>query len=92
MVSAARRVVEGRERVARYMAGLITKFGAGFDSVLLEVNGETAIVSRRDGTLAGVWFVETDGVVVSGLRLVVNPEKLAYLDRQLSRTEEPSGL
>ena len=92
VVSAARRVVEGREKVARYMAGLMTKFGVGFDSVLLEVNGETAIVSHRDGTLAGVWFVETDGVVVSGLRLVVNPEKLAYLDRQLSRTGEPSGL
>ncbi len=92
VVSAARRVVEGREKVARYLAGLIPKFGVGFDSVLLEVNGETAIVSRRDGALAAVWFVETDGVVVSGLRLVVNPEKLGYLDRQLSRTGDPSGL
>ncbi len=92
VVSAARRVVEGREKVARYLAGLLTKFGDGFESVLMEVNGEPAIVSSRNGALASVWFVETDGAVVSGLRLVLNPEKLAYLDRQLSRTDEPSGL
>jgi RNA polymerase sigma-70 factor (ECF subfamily) len=92
VVSAARRVVEGRGKVARYLAGLLTKFGDGFESVLMEVNGEPAIVSSREGALASVWFVETDGAVVSGLRLVLNPEKLAYLDRQLSRTAEPSGL
>ena len=91
-VKAARRVVEGRARVARYLAGLLTKFWTEVDSVLLEVNGEIAIVSSRDGVLTSVWFVETDGVLVSGLRLVVNPEKLAYLDRQLSRTGGPSGL
>jgi hypothetical protein len=61
-------------------------------NALLEVNGETAIVSSRDGALVSVWFVETDGVVVRGLRLVSNPDKLAFLARQLSRTGELSGL
>jgi len=92
VVPAARRVVEGREKVARYLAGLLTKFWDDFDSALMEVNGEPAIVSHRNGALASVWFVETDGTAVSGLRLVLNPEKLAYLDRQLSRTGGPSGL
>jgi RNA polymerase sigma-70 factor (ECF subfamily) len=92
VVSAARRPVEGRERVARYVIGVLAKFADGLASTLLEVNGETAIVSTRDGVLASVWFVETDGVVVSGLRLVSNPDKLAYLGRQLSRTGELSGL
>lgn len=92
VVSAARRVVEGREKVARFMAGLLTKFGDALEPTLMEVNGEPAIVARRGGALASVLFVETDGAVVSGLRLVLNPEKLAYLDRQLSRIGEPSGL
>jgi RNA polymerase sigma-70 factor (TIGR02957 family) len=86
VVSAARRPVEGREKVARYLVGVLAKFADGLESVLREVNGEPAIVSTRDGALVSVWFVETDGAVVSGLRLVSNPEKLAYLDRQLSRT------
>ncbi len=92
VVRAARRVVEGREKVARYMASLLTKYWMEFDSALLEVNGEPAVVSYRNGVLASVWFVETDGTLVSGLRLVVNPEKLAYLDRQLSRTGGLPGL
>jgi RNA polymerase sigma-70 factor (TIGR02957 family) len=92
VVSAARRPVEGREKVARYVVGVLAKFADGLESTLLEVNGETAIVSTRDGELASVWFVETDGVVVRGLRLVSNPEKLAYLGRQLSRTGGLSGL
>jgi RNA polymerase sigma-70 factor (ECF subfamily) len=92
VVRAARRVVEGREKVARYMASLLTKYWMDFDSALLEVNGEPAVVSYRNGALASVWFVETDGTLVSGLRLVVNPQKLAYLDRQLSRTGGLPGL
>ena len=92
VVSAARRPVEGREKVARYLVGLLAKFTEGLESTLLEVNGETAIVSSRDGVLVSVWFLETDGAVVRGLRLVSNPEKLTYLDRQLSRTGELPGL
>ena len=92
VVKAARRVVEGRTNVARYLAGLLTKFWEDLDSAVMEVNGEPAVVSYRNGSLRSVWFVETDGAVVSGLRLVVNPEKLAYLDRQLSRTAGSSGL
>ena len=78
--------------MSHYVAGLMTKYWDDLDSEVLEVNGEPALVSRRDGALKLVWFVETDGAVVSGLRLVVNPEKLAYLDRQLSRTAGSSGL
>ena len=92
VVHAARRPVRGRDKVARYVVGLLAKFGAGFASTLLEVNGETAIVSTRDGGLASVWFLETDGVRVTGLRQVVNPDKLAFLARQLSRTGGLPGL
>jgi RNA polymerase sigma-70 factor (ECF subfamily) len=92
VVHAARRPVEGREKVARYLVGVLAKFTDGLENALLEVNGETAIVSRRDGVLTSVWFVETDGVVVHGLRLVSNPDKLGFLARQLSRTDELSGL
>ena len=92
VVHAARRPVRGRDKVARYVVGLLHKFGVGFESTMLEVNGETAIVSTRDGLLSSVWFLETDGVRITGLRQVVNPDKLAFLVRQLSRTGGLPGL
>ncbi len=92
VVHAARRVVEGRSKVARYLAGLLAKFAGDVTAELMEVNGEQAIVAARGGTLAAVWFVETDGAVVYALRSVLNPEKLDFLARQLSRTGRLPGL
>jgi len=51
----------------------------------VEVNGETALVATAADGLRAIWFFETDGDVITGLKMVVNPAKLEFAARQLSR-------
>ncbi|MBX6383292.1 MAG: RNA polymerase sigma-70 factor [Microbispora sp.] len=91
-VSAALRPVAGADKVARFLVGLGARFagmGARFD--LAEVNGEPAVVAFVGGGLSGVLVVESDGQLVRNVRGVVNPDKLAYLARQLSQRESAAG-
>ena len=39
-----------------------------------------------------MWFVHTDREHVTGLDMVVNPQKLAFAQGQLSRVADPAGL
>jgi RNA polymerase sigma-70 factor (TIGR02957 family) len=91
-VSAARRPVHGRDTVARYILGVLLKFGAGVTPAFMEVNGGPALVATAGDEVRAVWFFETDGAVITGLNMVVNPEKLAFAGRQLSRIGTLSGL
>jgi RNA polymerase sigma-70 factor (ECF subfamily) len=91
-VGAARRVVSGRDRVARYLAGAFSRpiadvrleFGA-------EINGEPAVLGFIGSTLAGVLFVEIADDRVTQLRIVANPDKLRFLGAQLSHPVGLSG-
>jgi RNA polymerase sigma-70 factor (TIGR02957 family) len=89
-VAVARRIVEGRDRVARYLTGAFGRPLAGvrldFDA---ELNGEPAVLGFVGPNLAGVLFFETVGDRVEALRVVANPDKLRFLGRQLSH---PVGL
>jgi RNA polymerase sigma-70 factor (TIGR02957 family) len=80
---AARRPIVGRDRVARYIVGGISKFGV--DVELAEVNGAPAILGRLDGTLLGVLVFEIADGQISAIRTVANPDKLRFIDRQLSQ-------
>ena len=91
-VSAARRPVAGRDRVARYLAGALSRplpevqlqFG-------VEVNAEPAVLGFTSSTLAGVLFFQTDGDRIAALRVVANPDKLRFVAKQLSHTAGLSG-
>jgi RNA polymerase sigma-70 factor (TIGR02957 family) len=89
-VGAARRVVSGRDRVARYLAGA---FGRPIADVRLdfgaEVNGEPVVLGFVGPALAGVLFFEITDDRVTALRVVANPDKLRFLGAQLSH---PVGL
>src|SRR5215467_3105959 len=94
-VTAARRPVAGRARVARYLAGGIGKFGAGARAVPAEVNGEPAIVGISGGTVVGVLVLEVSGGEIGAVRAVANPDKLRFAARQvmgLSHLEFLPGL
>lgn len=80
---AARRPIVGRDRLARYVAGGITKFGV--DVALAEINGGPAILGRLDGALIGVLVFEIADGQISAVRTVANPDKLRFLERQLSQ-------
>ncbi|MGX9790007.1 RNA polymerase sigma-70 factor [Mycobacterium sp. MMS18-G62] len=91
-VAAARRVVTGRDKVARYLAGA---FGRPLVDIRLdldaEVNGEPAVLGFVGPTLAGVLFFDTVDDRIEALRIVANPDKLQYLGRQLSHPPAPFG-
>jgi RNA polymerase sigma-70 factor (ECF subfamily) len=90
-VSAARRPVHGRVNVARYLLGVLQRFAEGVTPSLVEVNGETALLGSAADGLRAIWFFETDGDVITGLKMVVNPAKLEFAARQLSRIGSLSG-
>lgn len=82
-VSAARRPVLGREKVARYVQGLV-KRGAqreGLRVALTEVNGATGLVFVDPaGEQSGVFAFTVDDGRITEVDAVVNPEKLGHLD------------
>jgi RNA polymerase sigma factor (sigma-70 family) len=92
IVSAARRPIRGRANVARYVAGLVRRFGDDGVPAFPEVNGSPAIALVEEGTLRGVLVLHTDGICLTALDWVVNPEKLAFAERQLSRIGGLRGL
>ena len=83
-VSAARRPVEGREKVVRLVAGLVERFGAGIDFTVVEVNGASALAAWAGDSLAGVVSFELLEGAITQARIVVNPDKLEFARRQLT--------
>ena len=92
IVNAARRPVQGRANVARYVAGLVRRFQDGSVPTFVEVNGAPAVALTDGGTLRGVLVLHTDGEHLTALDWVVNPDKLAFAERQLSRIGSLPGL
>jgi RNA polymerase sigma-70 factor (ECF subfamily) len=90
-VSAARNPVRGKDKAARYVLGVVDRFAVGLVSGVVEVNGGPAVVATVGGALSAVWFVHTDGERVTGVDAVLNPDKLAVVAAQLSRTGSLPG-
>ncbi|MFI9646817.1 RNA polymerase sigma-70 factor [Streptomyces sp. NPDC052040] len=84
-VTAARRPIEGREKVLRFLAGALRGFALDTDFAIEEINGGAALVGRYGGRVAGVLTFEVRGGLVAAVRAVVNPDKLAFAERQLDR-------
>ena len=88
-VLAARRPVFGREQVVKLLLGIVRTApaaGVALSSVsldIVEVNDEPAIVMRVAGTIEAVYVPTVEDGAISALRIVRNPDKLAYLRRQL---------
>ncbi|MGH3530009.1 MAG: RNA polymerase sigma-70 factor [Pseudonocardiaceae bacterium] len=94
-VGAARRTVVGRDRVARYLAGALTRFAPTSPALFLaEVNGGPAVLGFADGQLLGVLSLEIVDGQVSAVHIVANPDKLVFVARQfeaLSHLGTPLG-
>ncbi|MBO4258763.1 RNA polymerase sigma-70 factor [Streptomyces griseorubiginosus] len=85
-VSAARRPVEGREKVARLAVGGAERFAAGLEFTPTEINGEYGLAAWAGDSLAGVVAFEVRDGLIAHLRIVLNPEKLDFVRRQLARS------
>jgi RNA polymerase sigma-70 factor (TIGR02957 family) len=90
--TAARRPVRGRDRVARYLIGGTGKFAAAIDVAFAEVNCTPAILGRASGTVVGVLVPEFADGRISNLRIVTNPDKLAFVARQAASLSHSGGL
>ncbi|QEO09826.1 RNA polymerase sigma-70 factor [Protaetiibacter larvae] len=84
-VLAARKPVVGRDRVGRFLLGVLEKFAYDLDNVPAQYNGGLAFVGLREGAPAAVWTVDIGPDGIRGFYNVMNPAKL-------SRIEAPSGL
>ncbi|MFF4546457.1 RNA polymerase sigma-70 factor [Streptomyces sp. NPDC001435] len=85
-VSAARRPIEGRDKVLRFLAGGAVRFAAGYSYTAAEVNGASALVVWDGDALVGVVCFETRDGLIAHARAVVNPDKLDFVRRQLARS------
>ncbi len=84
-VGAARRTVVGRDRVARYLAGALSRLApAGLEVFLAEVNAGPAVLGFERGELRGVLALEIVDGQVRALHIVANPDKLIYISRQFA--------
>ncbi|MGW2744597.1 RNA polymerase sigma-70 factor [Streptomyces sp. NPDC001450] len=84
-VTAALRPIEGREKVARFVAGASQRFAVGLEYTVVEVNGAIGVASWVGGTLVGVVEFELVDGLVAGVWAVLNPDKLEHVRRQLTR-------
>ncbi|MFB6619150.1 RNA polymerase sigma-70 factor [Streptomyces sp. NPDC085524] len=82
VVSSALRPILGRDKVARFAVGIMARYGDDLAITFAEVNGSPTLLF---GDL-GIFQVEIEDGLVSGLRTVTNPEKLEFLHRQLSHS------
>jgi RNA polymerase sigma-70 factor (TIGR02957 family) len=81
---AARRPIEGREAVARWILGIAAKLPAGTRFSVEPINGGLGVLTWIGTELAAVTVLDVAADEIRGIRAVVNPDKLAYLTRRVS--------
>ncbi|MRH91976.1 RNA polymerase sigma-70 factor [Nocardia sp. SYP-A9097] len=80
-INAARRPVVGAAKVARYLVSLFATDIPGLSVGVEDVNGAPAWVARAQGATVMVADADIVGDRLAALRLIVNPDKLAYFMR-----------
>ncbi|MEU9143783.1 RNA polymerase sigma-70 factor [Streptomyces sp. NPDC048349] len=77
VVSAARRPLQGPDRVARWLLGVLAKPDVrGMEMRITEINGEPGLLLVLGGAHIGAVTFEAAGGRITALRFVVNPQKL----------------
>lgn len=82
-VRSALHPIEGREKVLRFLTGLLAKYALG-DARLVEANGALAVWTIIGGQEQLVSFEIRDGVIHQ-IYGILNPDKLAFVRRHESR-------
>jgi RNA polymerase sigma-70 factor, ECF subfamily len=77
---AALKVVRGRERVVRFVLGVLGRHLDKFNFAPVTVNNEAGLaIHATDGALFSVLSARTDGARILEIFTVLNPDKLPYL-------------
>jgi RNA polymerase sigma-70 factor (TIGR02957 family) len=90
-VASARRPLAGRDQVLKLLVGLhrtaqTTGIASQITGAVTEVNNEPALVVHIAGQLDGVFVLSIVDGTVASIRVVRNPDKLVFLNRQLKST------
>lgn len=72
--------IQGRDKVARVVIGLLSRVPEGTTAEVIEANGLPALLIRVKGQIAGVLTLEVEGDLIRALRNVANPDKLTHLN------------
>ena len=80
-VKTALNIVRGAERVARMFAGRAKKLEPSLRYEVREVNGWPALVVLQGTAIVNVASLETDGEVIAGISVCMNPTKFAGMSR-----------
>jgi RNA polymerase sigma-70 factor (ECF subfamily) len=89
-VLAARRPVFGRDAVVQVLIGIrrtAPSLGIPLEAVTIDVveaNHEPSLVLRVAGRLDSVYTLSVEDDAIAAVRIVRNPDKLRYLERQLA--------
>ncbi|MCC7424741.1 MAG: RNA polymerase sigma factor SigJ [Planctomycetaceae bacterium] len=75
-VSAARHVIAGKERAARFLAGVFRKFLNSYDLMPIRVNGAPGVAFFHEGRVIDVMSLSL-GDQVQTVCMTLNPDKLA---------------
>jgi RNA polymerase sigma-70 factor (ECF subfamily) len=90
-VFASRRPITGRDAVLRFLAGLLRLAPADTRFTTAELNGAPALLVWVGDQLFQVTIFEVEDGLIRRTYSVVNPEKLAYLRRQLQEITPALG-
>jgi len=82
-VAAARQPVQGRDAIMRFALGLMRKAYADARFTFEEVNGVPTLLTWSGDVLTTVIVCHVAGGQIQTAYAVLNPDKLAYIQRQL---------
>lgn len=80
VAGAARQPIQGRDKVARGIIGLLPRAPEGTTVEVIEANGLPALLIRVKEQIFGVLVLEVEGDVIRVVRNIANPDKLAHLN------------
>jgi RNA polymerase sigma-70 factor, ECF subfamily len=81
---AARNLIHGRDRIARFFVGVTAKWGTGVQFDIMPINGLPGVVIRKGNEVRTLTFSFGDGKI-DQLFLVANPDKLKRLRQRLAQ-------
>ncbi len=78
--------IYGQQAVARFWSSVVLKNQTPLTFAQAEINGSPAILFWAQGSLAGVLSLSLNAEGIQEIYALLNPEKLAYLQKQLSNS------
>lgn len=90
-VTAARRPVESREHITRFLLGVADQAPETLTLHRVRVNGRPGLLATVDGTPQSVWFFHVRDGQIQNAYAVLNPDKLQHLDLSRLRPSSAAG-